>query len=553
MSQRLLSSNSTSIDDGVKTSTVGFLFPPQITSHFSSPTHTVLLLIILNTRVGFKLIQIPLASFSLLLFLFPLSVFEEPSSARMPAPNSRVRFKNVSNPANLSTAIDLSLEVFADEFGVIPFSLFKASQMKLTLSARRFVSAGALLAATVVGCRSCPQCDSSNSGAQAFESNLPPLVLPHKDTDHSGPVTISVPESAVPHTLPAPQRLPRGLPRSTSLPSPATTRPVRGPVLQQPQPIDQSEFPAPIPPADEFPEPTAGLSPIRPISYEVPCGSCAPCGNSCSIPMLSCDSCSTSCSPCDSCSPCGGGLLSGLRNKVYRVKGRVACFKAHVRGKLSRLNPFKCGSCTPCCDPCASCVSCDSCCDGQVLGGQVVYDSSIHGGAGCSTCNSHSTGMQHYGNSYQPAYTQPGYGQPGQAPCNRQHGHSHGAHQRGYQGQYPQQQYQQQGQYPQQGYQQQAQPGQYQQQYGQPQQQQRPQASYAQPQPGYPQTGYQQQPYQYGIQSQQQFQQPANAPAKTIQSQPVSAGVTKTNYQSMTSGYSRPVRARLADRIANVR
>lgn len=264
---------------------------------------------------------------------------------------------------------------------------------------------------------------------------------------------------------------------------------------REPRPTDfliepQDDVPALVPPPAPAPLPIDG----QPAAFRGNAGQIRPiCFNSssCCPSVVSCDPCSTSC--CSS--GCGESLLSRMHRGISNTHGRMHCFKARVKSKLSRLNPFSCSSCcdpcATCCDPCASCCipSCDPCCDpcgnGVILAGAVVGSYPVTGGA---TYGGHVHGYS------QPSYPQGVYAPQAQgyyaaqAPCNCQHGSTW----------QPQQQFTQAP-----AWQQYAAPQQYfaPQQYAQPYYQGQP--SYAQPQQQYAAPQYQQQPV-----PQQQYSHP---------------------------------------------
>lgn len=226
--------------------------------------------------------------------------------------------------------------------------------------------------------------------------------------------------SAEPFTETTPIAEPAPYEPSTSLtPStPATS------IQRQSRPTDfliepQEDGPALVPPPSPAPLPTEGTPAafrgnkgnIRPICFT---------SSSCCPTVVSCDPCCApvvTCDPCMTCDPCSTGcrtsLLSDLHRRFSNMNGRMHCFKARMKNKLSGLNPFRCStgcdpcvtccdpcaSCfTPCCDPCMTCDPCNTCCDGAVLNGVVV--GSYPAGPPVSY------GQPTYG--YGPAYPQPG-------------------------------------------------------------------------------------------------------------------------------------------------
>ena len=269
-------------------------------------------------------------------------------------------------------------------------------------------------------------------------------------------------------------------------PSPGRTPPTPSTSLRrESRPTDfliepQEDGPALVPPPSPAPLPIEGTPAafrggngnIRPICFTS--SSCCPtvvnC-DPCCAPVVTCDPCMTSCCPDSCCSTgCGESLLSKMHRGFSNMNGRMHCFKARMKSKLSNLSPFGCSTgcdpCATCCDPCASCCTpccdpCNTCCDGVVLDGVVVgsypagpgvtYGQPTYGYGpsypqpGCSTCQQHTwqpqysqvqtwqgyrpqpTYQQAQPQYAQPQYAQPQYAQPQYAQPRYAHPQQYGA------------------------------------------------------------------------------------------------------------------------------
>ena len=344
--------------------------------------------------------------------------------------------------------------------------------MKLTF--RYYLGAGLLAAAAFAGC------SAIERGINQFERGFDdePPMSGFRPGVYAEPL-IEAESSAKPTPFEETAQAPDRLNSQGREPRPTDS-------LIEPQENGPALFPPPAPapmPSDGQPAAFRGnVGQIRPICFSS--SSCCPSVVSCDpccAPIVTCDPCSTSsCSSSCCSSGCGESLLSKMHRGISNAHGRMHCFKARVRSKLSRLNPFSCSSCcdpcATCCDPCASCCipsgdpCCDPCGNGVFMEGVVVGSYPADGPTQYSQPGYHP--QPGYSQGLYAPQMQGAYGP--QASCNCQHSRTWHPQQQYtqapawqqyaapqqpyYQGQptyaapqYPMQQYPQQQQYPQPG------------------------------------------------------------------------------------------------------